>query len=676
MAHAREVCTAILYTQVNGQACPRTYSRKGAASSSGGLDKGMDVLQRAGDDLAAHVRGLVVAVLGNDSPTDADMLVADAEALGVDPLDFCIYRRGMPEALVLSRAAQWAGLTFVETVPRLARGSARLSRMDHLATIRTMRAELMGRDVTFCAPRTPELVRLAIAATQSPDLARRVCIVPARAIRRALAAASSEDLTMEARHRLTRRWPFASANVDLTIGARVAFVALFLLVTGLAVAAPMIQNPLLLGLFAILFVAPAVLRFAAIVIPPAPARQVRRIPDRELPVYTVLLPLRDEAEMVPQLSRAMRALDYPADRLDIKFVVEEKSLATVAAVQAVLDDPRFEMVTVPDAAPRTKPKALNYALPLCRGELLVVYDAEDIPDPRQLRLAASRFAAEPGLDCLQAELVIDNAAENPLTALFAAEYAGQFGLMLPLLGRFRLPMPLGGTSNHFRIASLRELGHWDAYNVTEDADLGVRLSRLRYSAETLESETGEEAPITLPGWIVQRTRWIKGWMQTFIVHNRSPRRFLADIGWRNFAFFQIYVGSLILSALLHTFFLVGFLLRGLLGKWPNLTDPMDATYLAVLTIGYGGAVALPLAGLARRRAWHLLPAQLLLPLYWVLHSVAAVRATYELIVRPFFWGQTVHGRTRWVRGTAGRGFNAAGAPRTDPRSRSRAAVRK
>lgn len=159
-------------------------------------------------------------------------------------------------------------------------------------------------------------------------------------------------------------------------------------------------------------------------------------------------------------------------------MVEAESRATIAAVEAILDEGHFELVAVPDGKPRTKPKALDYALPLVRGEHVVVFDAEDIPDPDQLRKAASAFFADPGIDCLQAELVVDNAAENLLTGLFAGEYAGQFGLLLPLLARWRLPMPLGGTSNHFRTQALRELGGWDAFNVTEDADLGVRLARL------------------------------------------------------------------------------------------------------------------------------------------------------------------------------------------------------
>lgn len=362
------------------------------------------------------------------------------------------------------------------------------------------------------------------------------------------------------------------------------------------------------------------------------------------------MPLRDEAAMVPLLRKAITDLDYPAEKMDVKFVVEAKSVDTIAAVQAAMaEDPRFELIRIPDAEPHTKPKALNYALPLARGEHLVVFDAEDIPERRQLRLAASTFATDPGLDCIQAELVVDNAEENWITAMFAAEYAGQFGLLLPLLAHLRLPLPLGGTSNHFRTAALRELGHWDAYNVTEDADLGVRLSRLRYRTGVLPSETLEEAPISVGAWMVQRTRWIKGWMQTFIVHNRSLKRFITDIGWRNFLFFEIYVGGLIISSLLHTVFLLSLVLRGVLGHWPRLDQPVDLAYIVILVIGYGATVLLVLAGLARRRAWHLMPQQLFLPAYWMMHSLASLRAAHQLLFRPYFWGKTAHGRTRRAR---------------------------
>lgn len=416
------------------------------------------------------------------------------------------------------------------------------------------------------------------------------------------------------------------------------------------------MGPAVLPVVCALLLGPAAMRLLALA--PRHARGpddlVPPLADADLPVYSVLIPLRDEDQMVPLLERAMSNLDYPPEKLDIKFVVEAKSTATVRAVEMLLGDLRFELVSVPDAIPRTKPKALNYALPFVRGSCVVVYDAEDIPDSDQLRLAAARFAADQGVDCLQAELVVDNAHETWLTALFAGEYAGQFGVMLPALTRWHLPVPLGGTSNHFRAGALRELGGWDAFNVTEDADLGVRLARLRYRTGMLASETREEAPISLAAWSAQRTRWMKGWMQTLIVHNQNPWRLYQDIGWRGFIAFEIYTGSMILAPLLHTLFLGGLAVRVLFGPVPALLNGnyLSLADIVILVVGYASAAGLVVRGLVRRKQGHLVGYQFALPLYWVLHSAATVRAAIELLVRPYFWDKTAHGRTRLARSFA------------------------
>lgn len=610
----------------------------------------MFVAQAAQRDAAL---GLIMAMLAGVCRNSAYAAgaLAEAERLCVDPIDYCARRFGLTETLVLQRAAHWAGFGFSDTVPTPP-GKLAADRLDHLGDTRTLRGMIGGRDVTFYAPRFADLLNLAAARATRPDLARRICIVPGRALRARLSAMSTRELLVEARTRMTRTWPHASAEQHTTRAARIVFVAIFAVV-GLAVTvAPYFFSLALLPLVATLILLPAIIRVAAL-LPHRHSAHVPTLGDAQLPVYTVLIPLRDEASMVPQLQRAMLGMDYPPDKLQVIFAVERKSTETVAAVRAILGDARFEMVLIPDAAPHTKPKALNFALPMVRGEHVVVFDAEDIPQRNQLRLAASRFAADPDLHCAQAELSVDNPEENWLTALFGAEYAGQFGLTLPLLGRWGLPMPLGGTSNHFRTTTLRALGHWDAFNVTEDADLGVRLARRRLKTDTLASTTGEEAAITMRAWMAQRTRWIKGWMQTFIVHNRQMGTFIADLGWRNFLFFQIYVGGLIVSSLLHTAFVFGITIRGIFGHWPRIEDPVDVAYVSILAIGYGSTAALFLAGLIRKRAWHLLPYQLFQPIYWMLHSLAAIRAAIQLIRDPFYWGKTEHGQTRKARSFGG-----------------------
>ncbi|HEY6610561.1 MAG TPA: glycosyltransferase family 2 protein [Pseudomonas sp.] len=577
-----------------------------------------------------------------------------AHQLGVDPLDYCAHRFGLGETLVAQRAADWAGLTFFPAMPSGGQSRIEIGRVDRLGEIQAIRMPLGGRDIVFVAPRFDKLLRLSLLRDARPDLHTRIAIVPGSAIRSELAALARQPMMEAARHRLVRQWPRAAGHVDAPKPARIGFVLLLITVLLVVTLAPWLSPVLFLPLVSVVLLLPAALRLAAALTRPGEQRPVRPLGDDELPVYTVLLPLRDEAHMVGQLAAALRLIDYPPEKLDIKFVVETRSLATVAAVQRQLHDPRFELVLVPDALPRTKPKALNYALPFVRGEYLAVYDAEDLPEPGQLRLAASTFAARPDLMCLQAELVIDNARDGLLPALFAGEYAGQFGLMLPLLVRLGWPMPLGGTSNHFRVGALKAVGGWDPFNVTEDADLGVRLARLGLKTATIPSHTGEEAPIRLGPWLRQRTRWMKGWMQTIIVHNRDWRALKRDLGWGGFLGLHLYIGSLLLSAPLHTAFLISLGVSLL-----TLEAPFGHGWVGVLAglvfaLGYLGPALLVVAGLTRLKRRDLLPAQLLLPVYWVLHGVAMVLAARELISNPFAWAKTTHGETRTGRGAVKR----------------------
>lgn len=245
---------------------------------------------------------------------------------------------------------------------------------------------------------------------------------------------------------------------------------------------------------------------------PKPAR----VPDRELPVYTIIAALYRESESVAGLIHALQALDYPAEKLDIKIAIEADDLATRAAIEKLNPPDHIEIIIAPNIGPRTKPKALNCALNFARGSFIVVFDAEDRPEPDQLRKALDAFRQH-GDDvvCAQASLCIDNGGDSWLSRMFAAEYAGQFDVFLPGFSAMRLPLPLGGSSNHFRTQALRQAGAWDAYNVTEDADLGLRLARFGFRSVMIGSTTFEEAPARFGAWLRQRTRWLKGWMQIF-----------------------------------------------------------------------------------------------------------------------------------------------------------------
>jgi cellulose synthase/poly-beta-1,6-N-acetylglucosamine synthase-like glycosyltransferase len=591
-------------------------------------------------------QSLIQAILAEHCPdaATAQRVLEAALEREVDPLRYCAASLGLGETLVMERAARWAGFAFYDVVPTHLRGQTVPTRLEALGEVKLFRVTLFDREIAFSAPDFFGLLRLQARRLDNPDLARRLCLVPESALRDYLVRAAAPALVDGARQNLARRWPYAAAQLELTVPARNIFVGLVLALFCVVLLAPHSDAVWLLPFWAIFLLGPAVIRLAALAVP-NPVRPGLHEPpdDAELPVYSILVPLRDEAHMVPQLFAALGALRYPPEKLDIKFVVEDCSTATLAAVQQRLSDPRFSLLAVPDALPRTKPKALDFALPLCRGELVVVYDAEDTPEPDQLWMVARRFRDAPDVECIQAQLVIDNGRENWLAGMFAAEYAGLFTVLMPALSRWGLVMPLGGTSNHFRLATLRAIGGWDAYNVTEDADLGVRLARRGHRVEVIALATLEEAPVTLRAWMGQRTRWMKGWMQTLIVHNRRPLRLLADLGWRRLLVFEVLVLGMILAPLLHTALVLLLLARLLVGEPLMDSDGLWSwACLGALGLGLGSAVLLNIAGTIRQGQSPLLLSQLTLPLYWLLSAWAAVCALFELTSHPFEWAKTPH----------------------------------
>ena len=375
--------------------------------------------------------------------------------------------------------------------------------------------------------------------------------------------------------------------------------------------------------------------------------------EEDLPVYTLLVPLLNEAAVLPQLVKALRRLDYPAAKLDIKLIFEAHDRETLAAAQALRLPASFHRVVVPPGGPRTKPKALNFALQLARGSLVVVYDAEDRPEPNQLRRAVAAFAAgPPELACVQAPLGFYNTGCNWLTRQFGIEYAALFDAQLPALEALRLPIPLGGTSNHFRRDRLEEVGAWDPYNVTEDADLGIRLARRGYRCAMLNSRTFEEACGRLPGWLGQRTRWIKGWLQTYFVHMRAPLLLWRELGPKGFIAFNVLIAGTVVSALAHPVFsaaIVYALMTGLVFAEPPSPGRLGLAAINTfnLTVGYTAAILLGWLGVKKRGLNGLAAALKWMPVYWLLISLAAYHALWELARRPFHWDKTEHGGSRY-----------------------------
>ncbi|MGZ9098992.1 MAG: glycosyltransferase family 2 protein, partial [Brevundimonas sp.] len=387
------------------------------------------------------------------------------------------------------------------------------------------------------------------------------------------------------------------------------------------------------------FLAMAVWRTALILLSARPVRQPAA--PEAWPRYTVLAALYDEAEVVGQLVERLSALDYPQDRLQGLLVLEAHDPATLAAAMAAPRPDWLDILVAPPGGPSTKPRALNCALPHATGDLLTVYDAEDEPHPLQLREAAARFAADCDgrLACLQAPLRIRPAA-GFVARQFAAEYASLFEAVLPGMARLGLPFPLGGTSNHFRVDALRAAGGWDAWNVTEDADLGFRLWTRGWTLGVIARPTWEAPPVGLPCWLPQRTRWLKGYLQTWGVHTRRPWR----LGWRGATALVMTIGAGLVSAAIHGLSLAWVAVAVLVPLMAGL--PPDTPLLAISVLILGAASAwLSCAIGARRAGIRYGPVDMITaPAYWALLSLAFVHAAWRLVIDPFAWDKTPHRR--------------------------------
>lgn len=520
---------------------------------------------------------------------------------------------------------------------------------DILRLARAAWIEADGEGRLLLAPVGPDLDRLVWLVRSDPDHRRRLLLTTPDRLRQALIARHGPALLRRAVDGLASGRPECSAR-RIGPGALAGVLALTGLIVALPVAAAFGAGVPMLAGAELAFMALGLLRLTAALAPgpvpsPAPPSEDR------LPRYAVLVPLYREAGEVPRLFAALEALRYPRHLLQVLVLVEADDGPTAAAVAAHLPGTGFAMVTVPPVAPRTKPKALGYGLALADADLVTVYDAEDRPDPDQLRIAAAAFAAgPPDLVCVQAALAIDHApASRPWIARqFALEYAALFDGLLPHLaagGRF---FPLGGTSNHFRRAALEAAGGWDPHNVTEDADIAVRLVRDGGRLGVIASSTREEAPLTIADWHGQRSRWLKGWLQTLAVHNRHPLRLLAELGPLDFLLFQLTMAGQFLSALVYPLSLgtLSFdaLFRGqLLADRGFGGDLVLSACLIALALGMIGPVAL--AARVSRGAWS--AARLFdlatMPVYWLLLWPAAVTALFELVVAPSRWTKTRHG---------------------------------
>ncbi|MEK6747528.1 MAG: glycosyltransferase [Pseudomonadota bacterium] len=387
---------------------------------------------------------------------------------------------------------------------------------------------------------------------------------------------------------------------------------------------------------------------------------LNKLDDASLPVYTILVPMYKEAESLANLLSAIQDIDYPPEKMDIKLVLEADDYETLNMALKLKPNHNFEIIRVPYSKLRTKPKACNYALRFARGEYVTVFDADDIPDKLQLKKSIATFRSRPDdIVCLQARLNYYNADYNWLTRSFSLEYRALFSVMLHGLSRLGIPLPLGGTSNHISLAHLKELGEWDAYNVTEDADLGVRLSARGFRTEMIDSWTMEESPTEIHAWIRQRSRWIKGYMQTWLVHMRSPIKLYKTLGAKSFWGFQFFVGFSSLT------FLTAPILWSLALLWwilpPELAQNWLPEWLIWLTINnlmlnfiIHWVMMIGCVSFKPESSIKYKITGFFYPFYLLLHSIASYKALYQLIVKPHFWEKTTHGLYKHMQNTATR----------------------
>ncbi|MEO1748705.1 MAG: glycosyltransferase family 2 protein, partial [Pseudomonadota bacterium] len=414
-----------------------------------------------------------------------------------------------------------------------------------------------GSLVVLIAPRIRDIAQLGALFRREP-FAQRVAICSPHTMRALLVRQYENELVDLVCTNLRTDHGSFSSHKGPGFAHGVALSLLVVLMVAALALAPSLSTALIHAFVALFFLACVILRASATLTYQQEGYQgIGAINLEELPVYTVLVALRDEAKIAHRLIANLRALKWPRSKLQIILTCEADDLETIGVIQGLDLEPCFELVIVPVREPRTKPKAMTYALNFVHGQLLTIYDAEDQPHPLQLVEAYQRFShGDPSIACLQAPLVTTNPNQSTISALFHLEYAGLFRALMPWIDRIGAPLLLGGTSNHFKTDAVRAIGAWDPYNVTEDADIGLRLWRHGYRTGMITRPTLEPAPHVGKIWLRQRTRWFKGWLQTTFVHTRQPLKLFAELGPRASVITILLLVGTVVSALVHPLLLM------------------------------------------------------------------------------------------------------------------------
>lgn len=375
----------------------------------------------------------------------------------------------------------------------------------------------------------------------------------------------------------------------------------------------------------------------------------KEIRDGDLPMYTILCPLYKEKEVISQFVYAIEQIDYPKEKLQVLLLLEQDDVETINAAYNLSLPSYFTILVVPDTLPKTKPKACNYGLIHATGEYCVIYDAEDVPEKDQLRKVVYAFKKSgPQVGCIQAKLNFYNPDQNILTKLFTLEYSLWFDLILTGLQSIHAPIPLGGTSNHFPKKVLTDLGGWDAFNVTEDCDLGIRLAKSGFKTAIIDSTTYEEANSELKNWFNQRSRWIKGYIQTYFVHMRDISSFSKE-NILNFPAFQLIVGGKVLSLYINPIMwaitISYFVFRSSTGAFIESLYVTPIFYMGAFSLFVGNFIYFYnyMLGSAKRGRYDMVKYAFFVPIYWLFMSFASWLALYRLVRTPHHWSKTKHG---------------------------------
>lgn len=608
------------------------------------LDSGLVLAPQLGDMLAS--RGLV-------TEEELSAALSEQERTGDRVGEILVHGGAVEEMALLRVLAEQMDLPMVD-----------LSEFDPSRAPLDALPESVQREhqcVVFAADM--ETVYLAVHNVLDSDVEAEIGGISGRKVEQFLAPRNEVEAllrrihrnsyTEHARSNLRENFPGSSAHLVVTGGQKIGLIVGVLVVLGFLAWQFTNTVTVIFALMSVLYALTSLYKLAAgysaldhHYLMDTSEASLAAMDERDLPMYTILVPLFKEAAVIPYLVAGIESLDYPKTKLDVRLLCEEDDPETLDAILSLDLPPHFNPIVVPASQPQTKPKACNYGLLGAKGEYVVIYDAEDRPDPQQLKKAVLMFeGGDDSIACIQAKLNFFNQQTNMITRWFSIEYSMLFDLVLPGLDARRDPIPLGGTSNHIKLRELVEVGGWDPYNVTEDADLGVRLHQAGYRTTMMDSTTYEEANTEIGSWVRQRSRWIKGYIQTWLVYMRNPMKLLSSVGFKAFMSFQLLIGGTFIFLINPVFWFLTTLFALTQAGFIEELFPGWVYYLAaaLLFLGNFTFLYLGLAAAARRGDDRLVPYALFFPFYWGLMSIAAWKGFAQLFTNPFYWEKTEHG---------------------------------